>query len=445
MFLFTLGRVKAPSEASSERAVTRVSAFALLVGGAGIGLGLRYPALAWVGLVLHGYALALPARRRVQLCALALSGVVASALRFAFLWDGLVSFVNPGRAHVCAVTFIVVVGLCDRLALLLALAFKRPTSKQLLLALPLLWVLSEHIWPWISQLEVNHWLLTQHDVAPVRHVLSWLGRDLTSLFAVFLATSVGVASAEKQWRWMLPALAISLVVSMFVPARRTDASALEGVVALRFDRSVETLAPLDATIVVWPEGSLREPLRLQEGEVEAQLRHEPMRGVHATEHVMGFINHLDTGTQNAVLISDDAGAVRWMRAKGLLFWMSERRVAGFIAGDSEPFIVGTLAPTARLRDQEVGILLCSELLDQAMVRRATPEGVTLLLLPAGDGITAGWASARELMVAIAQLTAAERSVSIARASWRGSAVLIGPDGRVLARSDQGHLHHARLD
>jgi apolipoprotein N-acyltransferase len=43
---------------------------------------------------------------------------------------------------------------------------------------------------------------------------------------------------------------------------------------------------------------------------------------------------------------------------------------------------------------------------------------------------------------VSALVAAERGVAVARAAWRGVAVLIAPDGSVVARSDRGHLRHA---
>jgi apolipoprotein N-acyltransferase len=122
--------------------------------------------------------------------------------------------------------------------------------------------------------------------------------------------------------------------------------------------------------------------------------------------------------------------------------VGEAPLFGYMLSGVPPYVPGEITPVTRLAGRTVGVLVCLELLDRARVAEATPPGVELLLVPAGDSIVGGTAVGRELMVAVSALVAAERGVAVARAAWRGVALLIGPDGSVVARSDRGHLRHA---
>lgn len=236
-----------------------------------------------------------------------------------------------------------------------------------------------------------------------------------------------------------------------VPARRCDTAALRGVAAIRVDRANETIPVIEgASLVVWPEGAVPRRITVaSEGDVARVRIAEPMQlagvAVIGIEHVLGIFNRAKGRLQNSAVIVEANGNVRWLRSKRKPFPIGERRFLGMLATPLEEELVpGNLRPVARIAGRDVGVLICNEMLDRASVAAATPDGVELLLILAGDSIIGKSPEGLDLMVAATVLTAAERSVAIARASWRGVAVVVGPDGTVLARANAGHLQHAML-
>jgi apolipoprotein N-acyltransferase len=216
---------------------------------------------------------------------------------------------------------------------------------------------------------------------------------------------------------------------------------LQGVAALRLQRRAEQVRDLDASLVVWPEAISRRRLSLQEGEVDVQVT--PPSETPST-HVMGILNRPSGRVQNSAMVMTHEGHVFWHRGKIALAGMGEEARFGIRLGNSQDMLRGEIDPVVEVEGRRIGVLICSEVFDAEMRERATPEGVDLVVVLAGDAITGGEASGRELMLNAAILAAAEQGVSIARASTRGVAALIGPDGTVYARVDSGHLRAARM-
>lgn len=421
-------------------------AIALLVAGLALGFAVRIPALGWAGLVLTAYAIATPLQSRVLHVALVLtSSLIASLLRFGFVWPGLRIYGAGDDATFGALGLGTSIGIVDRLPIVIVLLLTTARHRERVLKatpiwMPAAWLLGERGMAWATMMALNGWLLTQAHMPPVVHLVGWIGQTPTAFLALTLGAVMGTAIAHQEKRALVVAAAIALA-SFAIPARHTDASALQGVAALRLQRRAEQVRDLDASLVVWPEAISRRRLSLQEGEVDVQVT--PPSETPST-HVMGILNRPSGRVQNSAMVMTHEGHVFWHRGKIALAGMGEEARFGIRLGNSQDMLRGEIDPVVEVEGRRIGVLICSEVFDAEMRERATPEGVDLVVVLAGDAITGGEASGRELMLNAAILAAAEQGVSIARASTRGVAALIGPDGTVYARVDSGHLRAARM-
>jgi hypothetical protein len=419
-------------------------AIALLVAGLALGFAVRLPALGWLGLVLTSYAVATPLRNRALHAGLvAASSLVASLLRFGFVWPGLRLYGAGDDAAIGALGLGTSIGIVDRLPIVLVLVLTPMKHRARVLGttplwMPSAWLLGERGMAWVTTMALNGWLLTQAGTPPVVHLVSWIGQTPTALIALTLGAVFGTAVVHREKRALIAASALALA-SFAIPARHTDARALEGVAALRLQRRADQVRNLDATLIVWPEGISRRRVSLEEGAVDVQVTPP---GTTPATHVMGILNRRGDRIQNSAIAMTNEGHVYWHRAKIALAGMGEETRFGIRLGNDQDYLRGEIDPVVRVGERRVGVLICSEVFDVDMRERATPEGVDLVLVLAGDSITGDEASGRDLMLNAAILAAAEQGVSIARASLRGVAALIGPDGTVYARVDSGHLHAA---
>ncbi len=429
----------------ATRSTTAVAA-PLLAAGVALGFAIRSPLLGWIGLVLTAYAVATPSRSRACHAALVVaSSVIASLLRFGFVWRGLELFGAGPAAPWGALALSLSLGLFDRwpVALILLVA---PGRHRALLArsvplwLPPAWLVGELAMATFMNLELNGWLLTQARAAPMVHLVSWIGQGPTALLALALGALVGTSLAHRRGDVLALAAGVALA-SCAIPARVTDPRALYGVAALRLQRRTEQARDVRASLVVWPEAISRREVSLAEGPVDVRIAPP---GVAPATHILGIVNRRAGRVQNSALAVTQDGRAFWHRAKTSLVALGEVTRAGLRIGSGPEMLPGEIEPVVSLGDRRVGVLICSEVFNRRMRERATPAGVDLVVVLAGDAITGDQASGRELMLNGAILAAAERHVAIARASMRGVAALIGPDGTVYARVEAGHLRAATM-
>lgn len=422
------------------------ASLALLVAGLALGFAIRSPGLGWLGLVLTAWAVSRSLDRPYQLAGLLLaSSLIASLLRYGFVWRGLRLFGAGADASWGALLLGVSSGLVERWPIV-AVVLGAPRRWRPLLAratplwLPPAWLLGELGMASVMNMELNGWLLTQAQAGPVVRLVSWLGQTPTALAAMTVGAAAGTSIAHR--RWSLLATSLALAVAAFaVPPRVTDARGLRGVAALRLQRRADQVRGLDADLVVWPETVSTRPVSLDEGPVE--LRVTPP-SENPSIHIMGIVNQRGDRQQNSAIAVTHDGRVFWHRAKTALAAVGEVTRFGLRIGGNLDLLPGTIEPVVQLGERRVGVLICSEVLDRTMRERATPEGVELLVVLAGDAITGDQPSGRQLMLNAAILAAAEQGVSVARASSRGVAALIGPDGTVYADVEEGHLRAATL-
>lgn len=439
-------RTRVPREAGTGRVLLPRAALSLLIGGVALGVGVQSPLLAWAGLALTAYGLARDASREERALGIFAGALLTSSMRLFFLWDGFSAYVDPHSASRWATGVVIAVSLFDRAPVaLVALGWRRAPA-YVPLWLPPAWLLGEGLWDAATHLPLDAWLLTQGRTPAVLHAVAWLGYTPTALLALAWGASVGAAFAREgrsRGAW-LAGCALTAALACGIPPRRRGTEALRGVVALRLSRHVAALAPIDgAELIVWPETSQRRDLAIaREGEVTGVRLPPLMRGDGRAAHLIGAYSRLPGRVQNVAAAVDADGEVRWMRAKRRLMLVGEAPLLGYMLPRVPRYVPGEITPVTRMAGRAVGVLVCLELLDRARVAEATPPGVELLLVPAGDSIVGGTAVGRELMVSVSALVAAERGVAVARAAWRGVAVLIAPDGSVVARSDRGHLRHA---
>lgn len=421
-------------------------AVALLIAGLSLGVAVQVPILGWAGLVLTAYAIATPLSNRTLHIALVLaSSLIASLLRFGFVWPGLRLYGAGEDAVWGALGLGVSIGIVDRLPIVLVLLFTPKGRQERVLQttplwMPVAWLLGERGMAWVTMMALNGWLLTQARMRPVVHLVSWVGQTPTAFLALTLGAVIGTALAHRERRALFIAAGVALC-SFAIPARHTDPHALQGVAALRLQRRAEHVRGLDASLVVWPEAVSRRRVSLEEGTVDIQVTPPSER---PSTHVMGILNRPHGRMQNSAIVMTHQGRVFWHRGKIALAGMGEEARFGIHMGDGEDLLRGDIEPVVEVDGRRIGVLLCSEVFDAEMRARASPEGVDLVVVLAGDAITGDEASGRELMLNAAILAAAEQGVSIARASLRGVAALIGPDGTVYARVDSGHLRAATM-
>ncbi len=417
----------------------------LFVASLALGFAVRSPILGWIGLVLTAYAVAQPLENRAVHAALLLaSSVGAALLRYGFVWKGLRLFGAGADTDLAALSLGVSAGLVDRWVIaavvLVAPVRWRARSWGVAIWMPAAWLVGERCMASIMLMELNGWLLTQARVPPIVHLVSWVGQTATALVALTIGCIVAGVLAHRRAN-VLASLLVAAALSFAIPPRRRDASALNGVAALRLQRRAEHVRGLDASVVVWPEAVSTRPLSLEEGPVDASVAPP---GDAPSTHILGAVNHRGERAQNSAIVATHDGRALWHRAKISLAAVGEASRFGLRVGASADLLPGAIEPVVSVGERRIGVLICSELLDRTMRERATPEGVELLVVLAGDAITGDHPAGRELMLNAAIFAAAEQSVSIARASSRGVAALIGPDGTVYARVDDGHLRAASL-
>ncbi len=419
--------------------------FALLVAGVSLGFAIQSPVLGWVGLVLTAFGLSGPVQStRLQAALVVGSSLLAASLRFAFSFPGFRQMGAGEDSTWAGMALCAGVGIVDRLPIALVLLIAPRSRAWAPLWVPAAWLVGERGMAWVTTLRLNDWLLTQAEMPAVLHGVSWVGQTTAAFLALTLGVAMGTALAYRRWR-TLGVAGLAAGASWLIPPRKTDLSALRGVVALRLQRHAEAMPRSEgAELVVWPEtASPRHLQELQEGTISGLRLPAPMASS-ASTHVMGLWNRIDGRSQNSAVALTSEGEVFWHRAKMGLAGFGEARRFGIVLGDASPLLPGDLEPVVQLGDRRVGVLICSEVFDPELMRRATPDGVDLVLVLASDNITGSRPEGRQLMLNGAALAAAERGVSIARASYRGVAALIGPDGTVHARVDSGHLAAARL-
>lgn len=426
----------------------RATALVLALGGCALGFGMRAPGLAWLGLALTAFGLARETSGFSRAGGLLAASSLSMLLRLYFLWDGFCAFMPPAQARRYAVGIALAAALVDRApAALVALCWRRSTA-CVPLWLPPAWLAGERLFALGTGLPLDAWMLTQARTVPLLHVLAWVGYFPAAWLALALGSYVGSALADSGGARPRALAVCGLVAALAcaVPARRHGVEVLRGVVALRLDRALGQLAPdPNARIVVWPETASPRALELaREGPLAGVRVPPPARSPSSAEHLVGFFNRPDGRVENGALVVAPDGEARWYRAKRALFPLAEAPWLGHMLPNAREFTPGSIDPVTRIAGRRAGVLICLELFDRAMVERATPPGVELLLVPAGDSVVGLSSAGHELMVAVSVLTAAERGVAVARASWRGVALLVAPDGAVVARSDSGHLRNASL-
>lgn len=420
-------------------------AWPFLVGGVALGLGVRHPALAWVGTALTAFGLSRDTAPRPRAWGIVVGSLVACALRLDFLWAGFAAYMPAASAHRWAAGVVLGVAFINRAPTAWISLRWRRASSFVPLWFPAATLCGEWLWAQATHLPLDAWLLTQGRTAPVLHLVAWIGYTPTALLSLTLGASVGasLARAGRARAMGIGLCALAAALACAVPARRRGAGALRGVVALRMNRSVGELPAMPgAELVVWPETSVRWPLAIpREGAVEGVRLPRMMRGDVRAEHLIGAFNRPPGITHNAAVLVGPDGDVRWMRAKRILMPVGEAPYLGAMLPNVRAYTPGRAAPVTRAAGRAVGVLVCLELFDRAQVARAVGSGVELLAVLSGDTLVGQTASGRELVVSVSALVAAEHGVAVARSSWRGVALLVGPDGAVLARSDVGHLRN----
>ncbi|MEZ4269601.1 MAG: hypothetical protein R3F39_24850 [Myxococcota bacterium] len=299
--------------------------------------------------------------------------------------------------------------------------------------LPVAWGLAEVAQLPMLAVTMDAWLVSQWEVDAVLRGVGHLGWWPTLLVCLAASAGVGQALAERRWRVAAPAL---LAAGLWLlPPLPTDANrALSGVAAVHTPArmTLPHRLPPDAEIalVVWPEGIREYEPVIAEGPARGRVLRPAMYGSDAT-HLMGMGTRRVDGTrQNQLVVMDAAGRVLDSRAKRLLFPVAEREFLGVGADNSVP---GVGAATLQILGRAIIPLICGEVMSRGLVAEGREGGGELLVVAAGDHMMTSERALRQLL-AVQVLRSAEFGVPSVRASYGGSAAVVGADGAVLVRS-----------
>lgn len=304
--------------------------------------------------------------------------------------------------------------------------------------LPPAWLLAEHARFALLAVSIDDWLATQWRVEPVLVVLGHWGWWPTAALCLAACAGIGEALVRRRARHLLPAVGVAGAMLALPPLPVVGLDQLEGIAAVHVEDDV-TLphrAPPDAALdlIVWPEDAQHLRPILREGQARG-VRLQPLLPTSRASHLIGLTTQTGRGAQqNQAVVVDADGRVLYSRAKQVLLPVTERSLLGVIGEDH--YLPGRLSPQLRIGERAVGALICGELLDRALVRRAVDEGARVLLVPARDQMMVSDRALRHLL-AMQVLRSVEFGVASVRAAIGGRAAFIASDGRLLARSARG--------
>lgn len=408
-----------------------------LLAGAALGLSGLSPSLwvlAWASIAALSVALATAPSRLRAVGGLVLFCAVVNALWLHWSY-GMTSatFGAGARAAKLAVGFVVV----EAAPLLLTLwvgALVMHGRGPVRVWLPVAWALGETLQAFSTHV-TTEWLFTQVAVPPVLRAVGHFGARAALLACLFVAASLGEALARRRPRVLAPALllALALVLLPALPPAAADSFAGIGVVHMTSELEPPTITP-GHSLLVWPETAVAQSPALDEGrppDVELDLvRH--LSG--SASHLVGATTRLVQGKQNSALAVAPGGRVTGVRAKRVLFPVTERP---FLGVGSKAFTPGRGVPLLEVGGRKVITLVCFEYMTRGLIAEGQAGGGELLAILAGDTYQAGSEVARRQVEAHVVLRAAEFRLPVVYASRAGGAFMVGPDGAVLARGALG--------
>jgi apolipoprotein N-acyltransferase len=150
--------------------------------------------------------------------------------------------------------------------------------------------------------------------------------------------------------------------------------------------------------------------------------------------------------QNSVVHYDTDGRMKGQYDKQLLVPLYERDFAFWRAQEASIMKPGEGPGIFEVEGIRVGVAICYEIVDSALVSRLSEAGATLIVHPTSDA----WQSGRTAIaqhLAVARVRAAETGLPILRVSNREGTVLVRPDGSVtpLVRPDAAAVALAMVD
>jgi len=396
--------------------------------------------LAWVGTAGVGYALARTHRVIAAVAGLVVTSIVTHAIWFCWCLSMARALDPIDRSRDITVVFGVLLLTSAPIAVTSSLGCLA-TRRRLPACVwfPIAWVIGERLqdaWSGLS----SDWLLTQIEVAPAMRALGHAGTYVTTIACLFVATSIGEIVAKRRFRALwLPATLVC--ISLVLPPLDPHLERIEGIAAIHL-RSEDERPPVDEAIdaakepidlVVWPETilSTRPPVRERE-QPRASLD-APLAGPR-TWHIVGIETLLPSARQNSAVVVDPEGNITDMRAKRALFPVFEREMLGV---GRDVFVRGEAPPVLTAVGHKLIALVCGEMLTRSLVKEGRAAGGDVIAVLARDRYQAGRPLTQALVLTLLRLRAIELGVPAVYSSLEGRAALLGADGSVLARSEQG--------
>ena len=264
---------------------------------------------------------------------------------------------------------------------------------------PPLWLLAERVRFSLLTVSIDDWLATQWRVEPVLVLLGHWGWWPASALCLATCAGLGEAVARRRPVHLLPAMVTAGAMFMLPALPVVGETQLAGIAAVHVEDDV-TLphrAPPDEPLelVIWPEDARHLRPILMEGPANG-ARLQPLLPSSPAAHLIGLTTQTGRGAQQnqAVVVAADGTVIR-SRAKRVLLPITERRLLGAFGADH--YLPGAASPMLTIGARSVGALICGELLDRALVRRAVAEGARVLVVPARDQMMVSARALRHLL------------------------------------------------
>jgi apolipoprotein N-acyltransferase len=302
--------------------------------------------------------------------------------------------------------------------------------------LPLCWLLGEALVARATGFSMGHVLHSQWANPPVLRAVAYIGWSATLLLCLYASSCVGEALARRTWYGLLPPTLIVLVL-LILPSIPVEQEQLDGVGAAYAAHATDLpeSTPAGVELLVWPEESVRARPEANEGPLERPIALRSFDFHSAVEHVMGIALRLpEGGVMNAAAFVDAHGLMRATRGKSVLVPVGERRFLGIPALGGIGYTPGIAVPILATGHRRVIPLICYEVFDRDVSARGADAGGTLLAVLSSDRPLGGSEIALDQAIGALVLRAVELHLPAVRASVGGSAALVLPDGRIVARS-----------
>lgn len=401
-----------------------------------------YYLFAWLGMLVLPYAFYLTKNTYVKILGFSLYVLV-------FQYSGhnwyMLSVYLAGRGAIPTLKLIIlwllfmvtVMVIPQSTPFIIGLILNKKKSVPFFIWFPFAYISGEYLIFNFSGLSMGNWLYSQYTFTPVLKSLGYLGWNVSLILCLSIPLSLSEGVILKKFKYLYVSFTGILILIFLPPLNNNIPEILKDVGVIYTDSEVFRPHNINNKIklLIWPETARSGRPRLKEG-LEQHLRIRPPLLSNDIFHVIGLETRIPEGLQNSVLALSPKGDVLSVRAKKELFPSLETKFYGFIFPGRAPYIPGVNPAYIKIKDKKIITLLCFEQMDRKLIKEALSDGkAELIAVMARDTVLGGSDEIYNQFAAMSVLIAVENGIPVVRSSVSGPAVIVAPNGQILARSE----------